>query len=57
MTKRVKCKTSYERSEFGNPLNESLGLKCGTPIMLGLDNVIHLVVLYAIYGSSSDLGC
>jgi hypothetical protein len=46
-----------KKGEFGNPLNESLGFKCGTPIMLGLDNVVHLVVLYVIYGSSSNLGC
>ncbi len=35
----IKCKTCHEKSEekceFGNPWNESLGFKCGTPIMLG----------------------
>jgi hypothetical protein len=35
--KMVKCKTSHkkneEKVEFGYPLSESLGLKCGTLIM------------------------
>jgi hypothetical protein len=35
----IKCKTchgkSEKKSEFGNPRSESLGFKCGTPIMLG----------------------
>jgi hypothetical protein len=57
MKKRVKCKTSEEKGEFGSPWNEFLKFKCGTSIMLGLDNVIHLLVLYLIRGSSSDLGC
>jgi hypothetical protein len=61
MKKRMKCKTSYETSEkedeFGNTQSESLKFKCGTPIMLGFENVIHLLVLYVIYGNSSDLGC
>ncbi len=43
----VKCKTSHEKNEkkgeFGNPWSESLGFKCGTPIMLGLVTLKKLV--------------
>ncbi len=37
--KMVKYKTSHgkneEKGEFGSPWSESLGFKCGIPIMLG----------------------
>jgi hypothetical protein len=40
MKKKVKCKIGYgeieEKGEFGSPWSESLGFKCGIPIMLGL---------------------
>ncbi len=40
MRKRAKCKIGHGKNEgkgeFGSPQNESLGLKCGTLIMLGL---------------------
>ncbi len=40
--KRVKCKTNHgkskEKSEFGNPRNESLRFKCGILIMFRLAN-------------------
>jgi hypothetical protein len=32
---------SEEQSEFGYPWSESLGFKCGTPIMLGPPMVIN----------------
>jgi hypothetical protein len=36
--KKVKCETNHgkneEKGEFGNPCNESLGFKSGTPIVL-----------------------
>ncbi len=38
MRKKVKCETNHgiskKKGEFGNPWSESLGFKCGTPIML-----------------------
>jgi hypothetical protein len=40
MRKKMKCKTSHKKSEekdeFESFSSESLGLKCGTTIMLGL---------------------
>jgi hypothetical protein len=40
MKKKMKCKTSHgkneEKDEFESPWNESLGVKCDTPIILGL---------------------
>jgi hypothetical protein len=42
MKKKVKCKIDHgkseEKSEFGNPWRESIGFKCDTPIMFGLNS-------------------
>jgi hypothetical protein len=44
----VKCKTDHgkneEKNEFGSLWNESLGFKCGTPIMLGTHRIFEICI-------------